>query len=94
MPLLRWNVRLLLRRVLRSATWFCEASEPLARVGNGAESKVEPHLKGEVIAFPYFENGDVVAEKYRARGKAFSQRRLADRACPGRQSSGTGSRCY
>ncbi len=44
------------------------------RVGNGGESRVEPHATGEIIAFPFVENGEVVAEKYRAAGKQFSQR--------------------
>lgn len=44
------------------------------RVGGGGNSSVEPHAMGDVIAFPFLENGEVVAEKYRAAGKQFSQR--------------------
>jgi twinkle protein len=44
------------------------------RVGTGAKSRVEPHLNGDVIVFPFLERGEVVAEKYRGAGKVFSQR--------------------
>lgn len=42
-----------------------------ARSDNGA---VVPDVNGNVIVFPYFENGVVVAEKYRAAGKRFWQK--------------------
>lgn len=41
---------------------------------NGDESVVEPDPLGNVIVFPYFDGGKVVAEKYREAGKRFSQR--------------------
>jgi twinkle protein len=41
-------------------------------VGDG---KVVPDRNGDVIGFPYFEKGVAVAEKYRAPGKSFWQRR-------------------
>jgi hypothetical protein len=40
-----------------------------------AEGKVVPDRDGDVIVFPYFERGTVVAEKYRTRAKRFWQRR-------------------
>lgn len=33
-----------------------------------------PDPRGDVLAFPYFEDGRIVAEKYRAAGKRFWQR--------------------
>jgi twinkle protein len=44
------------------------------RVTTGGESRVERNDSGEIIAFPFFEHGEVVAEKYRGPGKRFSQR--------------------
>lgn len=44
------------------------------RVTTGDESRVEPATTGELIVFPFIERGEVVAEKYRAPGKRFSQR--------------------
>jgi twinkle protein len=44
------------------------------RVTIGGESRVEPSASGDIIAFPFFERGEVVAEKYRAPCKRFSQR--------------------
>src|SRR4051812_37404641 len=45
------------------------------RVTNGdGEQGLERHASGDVIAFPFLEGGDVVAEKYRAAGKKFWQR--------------------
>jgi twinkle protein len=41
---------------------------------NGDESEVVPDPSGNIIVFPYFDAGRVVAEKYRAAGKRFSQR--------------------
>lgn len=37
------------------------------RVVNGDEASIVPDLNGDVLAFPYFEAGQVVAEKYRGR---------------------------
>ncbi len=44
------------------------------RVTDGDESRVEPCESGELIVFPFREHGEIVAEKYRAPGKRFSQR--------------------
>lgn len=40
----------------------------------GAETSVEPHAKGNIIAFPFVDRGEVVAEKYRTADKKFWQR--------------------
>lgn len=41
---------------------------------NGDESEVVADPAGNIIVFPYFDGGRVVAEKYRSAGKRFSQR--------------------
>lgn len=38
------------------------------------DGQVVPDVNGNVIVFPYYENGVVVAEKYRAAGKRFWQK--------------------
>ncbi|MCJ2019447.1 toprim domain-containing protein [Methylobacterium sp. E-065] len=42
--------------------------------GDDGGFRVEPHSQGSVIAFPFLDRGEVVAEKYRAAGKRFYQR--------------------
>lgn len=44
------------------------------RVTTGDESRAEPSASGNIIAFPFFERGEVVAEKYRGAAKRFLQR--------------------
>lgn len=41
----------------------------------GDDGEVVPDLRGNVLVFPYFENGVVVNEKYRAPSKVFWQRK-------------------
>lgn len=41
---------------------------------HSADGQVVPDVNGNVIVFPYYENGVVVAEKYRAAGKRFWQK--------------------
>ncbi len=42
--------------------------------GRSDNGEVVPDPRGNVIVFPYYENGTVVAEKYRAAGKRFWQK--------------------
>ncbi|TDR90318.1 DnaB-like helicase C-terminal domain-containing protein [Enterovirga rhinocerotis] len=44
------------------------------RDGDDQSFATEPDPNGNIIAFPFFERGEVVAEKYRAPGKKFYQR--------------------
>lgn len=45
------------------------------RATHNEENAVVPDNKGNVVVFPFFDHGRVVAEKYRAPGKKFWQRR-------------------
>lgn len=42
--------------------------------GDEGGFRIEAHPQGNVIAFPFYERGEVAAEKYRAAGKRFYQR--------------------
>lgn len=42
--------------------------------GSQRDGEFVPSMDGNVVAFPFFENGNVVNEKYRAPGKKFWQR--------------------